>query len=44
MDTLVVFDNTKMHYHMGIYFQGGVSQLEKYGSYRNWTVDYNTLI
>ncbi len=34
--------NTKMHYDIGIYFQGGgVSQLEKYGSYRNCTVDYN---
>ena len=32
--------NTKMHYDIGIYFQGGVSQLEKYCSYRNCTVDY----
>ncbi len=32
--------HTKMHYHIGIYFQSGVSQLEKYGPYRNWTVDY----
>ncbi len=33
--------NTKMHYDIGSYFQGGVSQLEKYASYRNYTVDYN---
>ncbi len=29
-----------MHYHIGLYFQGGVSQLEKYAPYRNWTMDY----
>ena len=33
--------NSKMYYHRGIYFQSGVSQLEKYGPYRYWTVDYN---
>ena len=32
--------NTKMHYHIGIYFLSVVSQLEKYGPYINWTVDY----
>ena len=33
--------NTKMHCHIGLYFQGGgVSQLGKYGSYMNWTIDY----
>ena len=33
--------NTKMHYRIGIYFLSGVSQLEKYGLHRNWTVDYD---
>ncbi len=32
--------NTKMHYHIVLYFPGEVSQLEKYGPYRNWTMDY----
>ncbi len=35
----VTISNTKMNFHIGIYFQEGVSQLEKYGSYRNWTID-----
>ncbi len=32
--------HTKIHYHIGLYFQLGVSQLEKYGPYMNWTVAY----